>query len=100
MNVVKCCDFSIMWFCLYFCIIIVNYIYHHDFESETYFLEISIHHVRRVFFAKIWSLLFDMSHGFSLSCTSDDMAFTWPKKAFLDVKMGDTIKFNCTTWDI
>ena len=42
--------------------------------------------MRRVFFAKIWSLLFDMSRGFSLSCTSDDMTFTWPEKAFLDVK--------------
>ena len=29
----------------------MDYIYH-DFESETYFLDISIHHVRRVFFAK------------------------------------------------
>ena len=39
------------------------------------------------FFCKNLELAFlDMSRGFSLSCTSEDMAFTWPEKAFLDVK--------------
>ena len=85
MNVVKCCDFFIiMWFCVYYCIIIAIFV--------TWFRKWDMffgdkHSMWGVFFsfATFGAWLFDMSRGFSLSCTSDDMATTWPENAFLDV---------------